>query len=142
LSLRLWCCRWQQIGRRCTSMVSLYTYSSKLLTMNVSSLHGLFGSKPSSVYFQTSACVHKYSKNNPVKHFFHYKAKSFIYKNSTNVSTNNFVIRRNCYNSIRKKADLVLKEASLVYHFAMLVKSIKINNLARSCISRGHLLIK
>jgi hypothetical protein len=102
----------------------------------------VFGSKPPSGYFQTSACVYKYSKNNPVRHIFHYKAKSFIYKNSIHVSNNNFIIRRNCYNSKREKADLVLKEDSLVHNFAILVKSIKINNLTRSCISHEHLLIK
>ena len=106
-------------------------------------LSGVFlVSKPLSVYFQTSACVYKYSKNNPVKHISHYKTKSSIYKNSLHVSTDNFIIRRNCYNSIRKKTDLELKEASPVHNFAMLVKSIKINNIARSCVGHEHFLIK
>jgi hypothetical protein len=134
--------RWQKVGRRFASMASLCKYSSKLLTTNVSSFRGRFWFKAAFSVLSDPACVYKYSKNNPIKHIFHYKAKGFIYKNSLRVSTNNFIIRRNSYNSVRKKADLVLKEACLVYNLAMLIKSIKISNIARSCISREHLLIK
>jgi len=124
-------------------MVSLYKWSSKFINNECFLFPGSFWfQNPLSVYFQTSACVTKYSKNNPVKHIFHCKTKSFIYKNSLHVSTNNFIIRRNGYNSIRTKADLVLIEAFLVHNFAMLVKSIKINNIARHCIGREYFLIK
>ena len=103
----------------------------------------VFRSKPPSVYFQCSAYVYKYSKNQSSQtQLLSLWKKSCIYKNSLNVSTNNFIIRRNCYNSIYKKAELVLKEASLVYNFAILVTGMKINNIARISTSRENLLLK